>query len=111
MNKERLFWVGAAFFLLSMLILKHLSYAEMQNAFLVHKNDRIYEVKARNLFIKQEGASEKIISESFFVSHFYFKDNSCIRFVPRKNVYGGSTTYCFTRNSPIQLTEIDRGSE
>lgn len=111
MKIERIIWIVLVIVLSTLLVNIYSRYASLEESFLTRQVDEPYKAAAINLFIKQEGATMEMISDSFYVSHIGFSDRSCIRFVPKPKVYGGATTYCFKNGSPLQLIGVDREAE
>jgi hypothetical protein len=48
------------------------------------------------------------MNDMFFISYGYFKNLVCIRFIPRPQVYGGVTSYCYLSRDNIKLIETDQ---
>lgn len=110
MRIERIMWMALTIFLLGCLAVIYSQLSSLKQSFLVQHNEESYRSAATRLFIREEGATESMISDSFYVSYLGFSDRSCIRFVPRPRVYGGATTYCFTKG-PTRLIGVDRESQ
>lgn len=111
MRIERIVWITLTVALLATLAVIYSKLSSVRYVFLVQPADEAYRAAATKLFIKEEGATEDMISKSFYVSYLGFSDRSCIRFVPRPRVYGGATTYCFAKGLPERLIGVDREAE
>ncbi len=111
MKFERIIWIALTIVILAALVMTYSRLSSLEKIFLVQHADQPYEVAATKFFIKEEGASESMISHSFYISYLGFSDRSCIRFVPRARVYGGATTYCFSKGAPTRLIGVDREGE
>lgn len=111
MRIERTVWITLTIILLVALAVTRSQVSSLKQAFLAQPAEKYYKTAATKLFIKDEGANDDIISKSFYVSYLGFRDKSCIRFVPRSRVYGGATTYCFTKGSPVRLIGVDHEAE
>ena len=111
MRIERIVWITLTITLLTLLAVTYVQSSSLKQAFLVQPAEERFKVAATKLFIEKEGATEVMISKSFYVSYLGFSDRSCVRFVPKPRVYGGATTYCFTNGTPARLIGVDHEAE
>ena len=107
MRIERILWATLSVLLLSALGVVYKRYGEIQYAVLSRSQDSAYVEAAASVFSKSQGSSRESVKKDFYITFLGLTDRSCIRFVPRPNVTGGTPIYCFTNSPPLRLISSD----
>ena len=108
---ERALWLTACLALALLVVHLRNEMAEFKATFLTGEPQKDLAAAALKHFAKANGASHDEVRDTFHLSYADFSDRDCIRFVPKKHVTGGATTYCFVIGRPVRLLSIDKGSE
>ena len=107
MKAERTSWAILSSVLAIALIFTYNRYENLRSAFLVRNIDSAYVDASLRLFSKEQGLNKRDIDSSYYVGYAGMSDRSCIRFVPKPNVTGGASTFCFASNDPGRLVSRD----
>lgn len=111
MKIERVAWFLVVLLLAAALVTVYLKYDSLKRSVLAGKSERALASSVLALFSKEQDVDTVRIRNDFYLVYVGLSDRSCISMVPKPEVYGGATTYCFTKKPPTRLLTIDHESE
>lgn len=111
MTIERASWAILSVILAIALGVTYYRYSELRHALLASDRDRVQVGASVRLFSKDQGISEDDVARNYYIAYAGMSDRSCIRLVPKRNMTGGASTYCFTKNGPSRLVSRDEPAE
>jgi hypothetical protein len=111
MRLERVFWIAVVTVLVATLVSNFLSDKALRLAVMPRGSERVYAALALESFSTEQVVDKSAVLKDFYIMYVGLSDRSCIHLVPKQNVTGGATTYCYTTTTPIRLINIDREGE
>lgn len=107
MKFERAAWLTIVILLSTVLFRAYDQNYKLQDTFLVGADQATLVARSRPLLVKNQGMKNDDVERYFYISYAYFSKETCIRFVPKPGITGGSTSYCYGISSPFPLLRTD----
>ena len=110
MKLERIIWLIIIVALIAFLLRANDLKSRLEHSFLVGPDQAALVAMSKPLLIKEQGISDQDVDKYFYTSYAFFSKETCIRFVPKPGVLGGSTSYCYGMSAPFKLERTDKSS-